>query len=365
MVDWSKFDTWDNLANYLNTTYPTIDNRPIWALCLLPKVDIKELPELAQRKSMRFSNFRFSVMPKTNDLCFINMQYKGRIRDRKAAISCHITNDGWILLFNTKTELSLARVLLRRLYPKVSRAHLKSNAIEELTRRLLPSDSYYVKPIGCDAIQAQRKGYPTERKTGSTRASLSGPETENLLDLIRDHVSNVWVDNLEFEVRDKQTDVSLMTGLITRDGLCQVHSQPGSFELFKKMLEEVVAFGRHRELSFSDMDRKFVDNEIRISPINVRYEENIETFQIRQISNDLTRKTLVSIVHYGNPYFLAITQDYVDRSTFSVAILENTLTVVPIKQNSDAAFVRLLDMLYARIGEGNEQFPSSQDVSEA
>jgi hypothetical protein len=304
-------------------------------------------------------------MQKTDDLWIIRMQYKGRIRERKVAIACRVVENGWILLFNTKTELGLTRVLLRRLYPHVSRAHLKSPAIEELTRRLLPSDLYYIKAIGCQAIRPSQKQPRDVERSSSTSATLSGPETQGLLDLIREHVSNVWVDNLEFEVREKRTDEALMTALVSRDGLCRVEARPGAFDLFEKMLEGVVNLGRTRESSFARMDRIVVAGEVRISPVRVLYDQNIQQFQIRQISHDLTTRRIASIIHSGNPYFLAIAQDYSDGSTFSVAILDDTLTVVPIRQNSDAAFVRILDMFYARIGEGKEQLPFDQVTREA
>lgn len=323
-------------------------------MCLLPKVNLKELPGLAERKSMKVSTFRVSLTPKTQDLSLINMHYRGRLRERRVTIACRVTDEGWILLFNTKTELMLARILLHRLYPNVSRAHLKSHAIEELTRRLLPSESYYIKATGCDAIRPQRKKSRHEDIGGSTRARLLGPETEEMLDLIREHVSNVWIDNLEFEVRDRHTDESLMTAFLSREGLCRVHAQAGAFELFEEMMNGVIDFGKRRELSFSKRDRTRIGNMVKVFPVNVRYEESIQRFQIQQVTRDLTKRTVASIIHAGNPYFLAIAQDYLDRSTFSIAILDDTLTVVPIRQNSDAAFVRLLDMLYSRIGEGNE-----------
>jgi hypothetical protein len=365
IIDWDRFHNWREVTDYLNTEYPTVESRPVWALCLLPKARIGDLPKLAERKSFKVSSFRITLTQKTNDLWIVRMQYKGRIRERKVAIACRVMSNGWILLFNTKTELGLTRILLRRLYPHVSRAHLRSPAIEELTRRLLPSDSYYIKAIGCDAIRPSQKRPRDEEQGSSTRARLSGPETQDLLDLIREHVSNVWVDNLEFEVREKRTEEALMTAIVTREGLCRVEPRPGAFDLFEKMLVGVVTFGRSRENSFAHMDRRMVADEIRISPVNVLYDQNIQQFQIRQVSRDLTRNRIASIIHSGNPYFLAIAQDYLDGSTFSVAILDDTLTVVPIRQNSDAAFVRILDMLYARIGEGKEQLPFDQITREA
>jgi hypothetical protein len=304
---------------------------------------------------MTVSSFKISITKKTERLAFIKMQYRGRLQERSVSIACHIADDGWVLLFNTKTELRLARILLYRLYPKVSRAHLKSNAMEELTRSLLPSDSYYIRAIGCDAIRPQRsKSAYDEEGGGSTRARLSGPETEELLDLIREHVSNIWIDNLEFEVLDRHSDESLMTAFLTREGLCRVQPQIGAFALFDEMMTGVLQFGKRRETSFSKRDRTTFGKEVTIFPVSVDYSESIQRFQIGQIRRDLTRRTVVSIIHAGNPYFLAIAQDYLDRSTFSIAILGNTVTVVPIRQNSDEAFVRLLDMLYARIGEGIE-----------
>lgn len=364
-IDWDRFHTWREVADYLNSTYPTVDNRPVWALCLLPKARIQDLPSLAERKSFKVSSFKIALTQKTDDLWIVRMQYKGRITERKVAIACRVMDNGWILLFNTKTELGLTRILLRRLYPHVSRAHLKSPAIEELTRKLLPSDSYYIKAIGCQAIRPSQKRPRDEERDSSTLARLSGPETQDLLDLIREHVSNVWVDDLAFEVREKRTDEAVMTALVTRDGLCRVAPRPGAFDLFEKMLEGIVTLGRTRESSFSHMDRRIVAGEIRISPVNVLYDQDIQQFQIQQISHDLIRKRITSIVHSGNPYFLAIAQDYLDGSTFSVAILDDTLTVVPIRQNSDAAFVRILDVLYARIGEGKEQLPFDQITREA
>jgi hypothetical protein len=360
VIDWDRFHSWREVTEYLNTAYPTVENKPVWALCLLPKARITDLPNLAERRSFKVSSFRITITQKADDLWILRMRYKGRIQQRSVAIACRVVENGWILLFSTKTELGLTRVLLRRLYPHVSRAHLRSPAIEELTRKLLPSDSYYIKAIGCDAIRPSQRGARTEQQGGSTRARLSGPDTQDLLDLIREHVSNVWVDNLEFEVREKRTDEALMTGIVTRDGLCKVQPRAGAFDLFEKMLDGVVSSGRTRENSFAHLDRRIVAGDVRVSPVNVLYEQNIQQFQIRKVSQDLTRKRITSIIYSGNPYFLAIAQDYLDGSTFSIAILDDTLTVVPIKQNSDAAFVRILDMLYARIGEGREELPFDQ-----
>jgi len=287
------------------------------------------------------------------------MEYKGRIRRRTVSIPLLHVPDGWILLFTNKAEVKLVRVLTKRLYPWIPRAHLINYAIEELVRRMVPSQNFYMKPVGCDGITPPIEVLPEGRSKGTTRARLSGPQTERILDLIREEVYNLWIDNVEFEIREKRTDEAVIRAFLTRDGLCQVETKPGAFDTFMKLLEGVIASGRAREIKFSHMDRRIVGNEVRISPVRVKYEQPIETFQIRMIARDLTQRTITSVVHAGNPYFLAIAQDFLDRSTFSVAIIEDTVTVIPIKQNSDAAFARLLDIVYGNIGEGKEIFPAS------
>jgi hypothetical protein len=158
-------------------------------------------------------------------------------------------------------------------------------------------------------------------------------------------------------MREKQADEPVFQALLSRDGLCEVHIRPEAFDLFVKLLEGVVSSGRTREVTFSNMDRAVIGHEVRISPVRVKYHQPIETFQIKMITKDLIRRTITSVVHSGNPYFLAIAQDYQDKSTFSVAIIDNTLTIIPIKQNSDASFTRLLDIVYGNIGEGEEVLP--------
>jgi len=286
------------------------------------------------------------------------MEYKGRIRRRTVSIPLHHVLNGWILLFASKAELRIARALIKRLYPHVSRAHLVNIAIEELVRRMVPSEEFYIKPIGCDAIAPPTESTQSEASKGTTRARLSGPQTERILDLIREKVYNLWIDNLEFEVRDKRTDDAVVRAFMTRDGMCRVETRPEAFSVFAKLLEGVIVSGHSRETMFSNMDRRIVGNEIRISPVRVKYEQQIEPFQVRMITEDLTRRTIASVIHSGNPYFLAIAQDFLDRSTFSIAIVYDTVTVIPVKQNSEAAFARLLDILYGNIGEGEEILPA-------
>jgi hypothetical protein len=344
----------------MNTELPVQELGSVWALCLLPKVEIQQLPELARRKSFRNSNFEIKTVQKASDYWILIMEYKGQIRRRTVSIPLYKISGGWILLFTNKAELRLARVLTKRLYPWVSRAHLINYAIEELIRRMVPSADFYVKPMGCEAITPPTEGFQGDTSKGTTRARLLGPQTEHILDLIREDVYNLWIDNLEFEIRERLADEVVVRAFLTRDGLCRVDNKPGAFAVFVRLLEGVIASGHAREIKFSNMDRRIVDNEIKISPVRVKYKRPIETFQIRMVTQDLTRKTITSVIHAGNPYFLAIAQDFLDRSTFSIAIVDDEVTVIPVKQNSEAAFARILDIVYGNIGEGEEILPAGR-----
>jgi len=312
LTDWEKFSTWEDLSRYFGNELPTRGPSSVWAVCLLPNVSIQELPHLARRKSYKNSSFAMEATPKSSDFWLVTMRYKGQIRKRVVSIPLHIIEDGWVLLFDNKAELELAKVLTRRLYPRISRAHLVNYAFEELVRLVIPSTEFYVKPIGCDAITPPTESPEGEPSKGTTRARLSGPQTERILELIRQHVYNLWIDNLEFEIRDKHSDEPIIRALMTRDGLCRFDAQPQAFDIFEKLLANVVASGSARETKFSNMDRRIVGSEVIVSPARVKYHRPIETFQLRMMARDLTRRTIASVVHAGNPYFLAIVQDFLE-----------------------------------------------------
>jgi hypothetical protein len=358
LIEWDKFTAWDELAGYVNASIPGQAPASIWAMCVLPNISVNELPHLAKRRSFKNSSFSIEPIPKSADFWLLTMRYKGHVRHRTVSIPLRVTQDGWILLFKSKTELQLARILTRRLYPRISRSHLTNVALEKLVSTMIPSSDYYVKPIGCEAVTPALKDVRTDL-VGTTRARLSGPDTARILKMIQEKVYNLWIDNLEFEIRERHSEEPIVSARLTRDGLCEVRPSPEIFELFVKLLDGVIAAGRAREVKFSNMDRRVVGRDVRISPVRVKYENPIEAFQIRMIARDLTRRTVTSVVHAGNPYFLAIAQDFLDRSTFSIAIVGDTVTVIPIKQNSNSSFSHLLDIVYGNIGEGQEVLAQS------
>jgi hypothetical protein len=357
-MDWGKFLSWEELADSLDASIPGQTPSSIWALCLLPNISVNELPHLAKRRSFKNSSFAIEVIPKSADFWLITMRYKGQIKHQTISIPLRVTPEGWILLFRSKAELRLVRILTRRLYPRISRSHLTNESLEKLLNTMVPSADYYVKPMGCDAISPALKDVRTDLR-GSTSARLAGPDTARILEMIREKVYNLWIDNLEFEIRERHSEEPIVSARLTRDGLCEIHTGPEAFGLFVRLLDGVIAAGRAREVKFSNMDRRVVGRDVRISPVRVKYENPIETFQIRMIARDLTRRTVTSVVHAGNPYFLAIAQDFLDKSTFSIAIVGDTVTVIPIKQNSNSSFGHFLDIVYGNIGEGQEVLPKS------
>jgi hypothetical protein len=79
---------------------------------------------------------------------------------------------------------------------------------------------------------------------------------------------------------------------------------------------------------------------------------NFDEEQLFRLTKKISKNYLCSIIHGGNPYFVANVCDYQDGSSFGVAALGNSVTITPITRGSHQATWKLTNRLQEILGDG-------------
>jgi hypothetical protein len=160
----------------------------------------------------------------------------------------------------------------------------------------------------------------------------------------------VRVDRLDFELKD-DTEAIVFKAQISRKGLAKLKF--GSFSAFyQNVVFNTIEYGREQKKFYDKRERNFEKGIIHLRPLQINYSERFREEQLGRFAKRITDSYSTSIIHGGNPYFVADLCDYEDGSSFGVTILGNSITVTPVTRATPSAVWKLLGEIQEILGDG-------------
>jgi hypothetical protein len=321
------------------------------ALVLLSDFDASQLEAMVSDRKKLSKKYHIKMTAIDNELYLINFQRIIRKELVKGYALLDAEFDGaWILLTDEKSYF-VTRVLegmANGLYPDVSRLYLNYSQIRTLLREI---EKIYQGHASVTFFVTKRKPRelrlePIERKGTFLLWEIEGED--ELLAQMRDY--RVVVDKLDFEVRNGEGAV-LLQAHISRKGLWKLRF--GNFTTFyEKVVSAAVEIGLGLKRFYGNRERIARDGEIKLSPFRINYGFDFGKEQLQGLANNLSKSYLCSIVHSGNPYFVANVCDYQDGSSFGVTALGKIVTITPISRATPQAAWKLTNRIQELLGDG-------------
>jgi len=325
---------------------------PLKALIVLPDFNVSQLEDMVSDRKKLSKNYHIKMTAVDGDLYLLNFQRIIRKELVKGYALLDAKFDGsWILLTDERSYF-VAHVLERMfngLYPGVSRLYLNFSQIRVLLKEI---EKIYQGRASVTFFVTKRKprelelAEPLERKGTFMLWEIKGEDEL----LAQTQKYRVTVDKLDFEVRDEQGAVVLQAH-VTRKGLWKLRF--GNFTTFyEKVISTAVKIGLGLKRFYSNRERTVRDGEIKLSPFRINYGFDFGKEQLQGLANRISRSYLCSIVHSGNPYFVANVCDYQDGSSFGVTALGKVITITPISRATPQAAWKLANRIQELLGDG-------------
>lgn len=340
---------------YFNKLYTTTEKKPpLKAIVLLSKLAPERLKEVTHARK-RLKRYELDVSPLGQDLFRIDLSRDIRGRVSGGVVLLDTSQEGiWIAFTNEETYFvkHVAEIFFDRLYPLVSRLYLNYYQIHTLMGEI--RDAYRGKTaITNFTLKRQPKKwrltFPSPLKGGKGTLTLWEYDSEEeLLKQSRDY--RLTIDRLIFEIKTEK-EIVLLQASITRKGLCKLRfGDFGSF--YQSVVLKAIDLGLHWKRFYDKRERTMKDGEIKLAPFHILYKGNLEEPQLLGLGNRLSKTYSCSIIHGGNPYFVANVCDYDEGSSFGVTGLGNAVTVTPIVKGTPEAVWKLADKLQEILGDG-------------
>jgi hypothetical protein len=160
----------------------------------------------------------------------------------------------------------------------------------------------------------------------------------------------VKVDRLDFELQDENNAI-LLKAQISRRGIAKL--KYGSFSAFQHFVVlNAIEYGLGQEMFFGKRERNVIGGIISLRPLQINYAYSFRLEQLNRFAKKIASSYSCSIIHGGNPYFVADLCDYEDGSSFGVAILGSSITVTPVTRATPSAVWRIVDEIQEIMGDG-------------
>jgi hypothetical protein len=341
---------------HYDKVYTTHEKRPpLKALILLTNQNVEDLPRLLSEREKVARSYSVSVKSLGQSLYTVSLQRIIGLRQIRTDVIVDSGCEGaWIVLTEAGSYYTahVLETFFDKLYPMVSKLFLNYSQMRSLLRIIQKS---------CNGKTTMT--FFTIKRTKAPRSGEDGTcqyteETEilwgeNVDEDIGRRISEgfiVRVDRLDFELRD-DTDAIVLKAQISRKGLSKLKF--GSFSAFyQNVVFNAIEYGREQKKFYDKRERNFEKGIIHLRPLQINYSERFREEQLGRFAKRITDSYSTSIIHGGNPYFVADLCDYQDGSSFGVAILGNSITVTPVTRATPSAVWKLLGEIQEILGDG-------------
>jgi hypothetical protein len=341
------------METFFNKVYTMRKKQPtLKALVVLSDFNASQLEDMISHRKKLSKKYHIKMTPVDRDLYLLNFQ---RIIRRELVKGYALLDakfkGSWILLTDEKSYfvVHVLERLFSGLYPDVSRLYVNFSQIRVLLRKIEKIYNGHAIVTFFVTKRKPRELRPEESLERKGTFLLWEIEGEDeLLAQIRKY--RVTVDKLDFEVKDEQGAV-LLQAHITRKGLWKLRF--GNFSIFyEKVLSEAVQIGLGLKRFYSNRERIIKNGEVKLSPFRINYDFDFGKEQLQELANKISKSYSCSIIHSGNPYFVANICDYQDGSSFGVTALGKAVTITPISRATPQAAWRLANVIQELLGDG-------------
>lgn len=322
---------------------------PLKAIILLSDLEPESLKKLVYGRKKLAKIYNVGLTRLEKDLYRLNVKRllpKGHISGY--ALLDTSQNGVWVVFCNEKSyfvKLGLER-LFTGLYPDISRLYVNYSQIFSLLDKI--KNAYKGRTTLTSFIsKREARASPALRKLGTLRLWEEKAE-EELLKQLNEY--RLILDMVNFEVRGEDNAVFLQAQ-VSRRGVCKLWF--GSFSMFyENVVIKAIDLSLNWKKFYGHRERVIQDGKIFLRPLRITYRLGFEEEQLLRLSKRISKNYLCSVVHGGNPYFVANVCDYQDGSSFGVTALGNSVTITPITKGSHQATWRLTNRLQEILGDG-------------
>ena len=257
-----------------------------------------------------------------------------------SAFFINFGEDAWVALSNAENIMPFYGILWR-MHPRFWQPYLRSQ------------DFLHLLDLQNRQVNAQLDIYLGVIKRGIQSDVIYNPRS---LKKLQDHVdAGHFIKSIKYRLYEFAEDQGriVFDCKLTRNGIFDFNL--GHFSLFNKLvLQPLLEMSKVRYNFYSKRDREVIEGQVRLKPVIIEFDEPIESPDIQFLKESLREipRLSVSIVHAGNPFFLAHLVDRVDGSLIDIAASGKSIYITPTARASPASLLRVLEPVLIRTREG-------------
>lgn len=341
---------------FFEKLYATRQKRPsLKAILLFSEIEPEELKDCVQRRKKLAKLYNVNLTRLDDNLYRLNIK---RLVWREIVSGCALIDTSfknmWVIFCNEQSyfvKRALER-LFTGLYPNISRLYLNYFKLQTLLNRI--KEAYKGQTTLTFFIIKRAPKYPESYREQHKR-ELKGTVQlweENAEEELRkqSEIYRVIVDMVNFEVKNKE-GIVLLQAQISRRGVCKLRF--GSFSAFyKNVIQNALELGLKWKNFYGHRERIIQEGKILIRPLRIEYPFELDEVQLQRLAKKISKIYSCSIIHGGNPYFVAILCDYQEGSSFGVTALGKSVTITPITKGTSQATWKLTNRIQEILGDG-------------
>jgi len=338
---------------YFNKLYTIRKKRPpLKTIILLSELEIEDLKSIFHDREELARIYNVNLKKLEEGLYGLQLKKLVRRDIVKGYALIDTSHEGIWVVFCNEESYFVNRALQRlfsALYPSVSRLYLNYSQISALLDAV--KNAYHGRAT-LTFITVKR-----EPKSGGRLSPEKGTyqlweenAEEDLLRLSKDF--RVTLDRADFKVRDTETSRLILRAHVSRRGVCKLAF--GDFTAFyKNVVEKAIDLGLNWKRFYSHRERIVSDGKVVLRPFSISYRFDFDKEQLQRLAEKISRSYSCSVVHGGNPYFVANLNDYGDGSSFGVTVLGKVVTITPIIKATPQSAWRLTNRIQEILGDGD------------
>ncbi len=314
------------------------------ALIVLSDISVNELEDCLKRKYSLHKQYFIKVNPLSDSLYSVVIQRTIGIEQIRDEVFIDTGCKGiWIILTEAESYFvkRVVESLCKKMYPLISMFYLNYSQMRFLTETI---EKTCEGEVALTYFTIKRFKDDDE----ATEAMWAKDVDKEIKRLLLDGFT-VKVDRLEFKLKDKEG--AILRAQLSRKGICEL--KYGSFSSFyQNVVFNAIEYGLTQKKFYSERQRSVEKGTIQVFPLKIDYDYYIHEEQMARFIKKITGSYSCSVVHAGNPYFVADLCDYGDGSSFGLAILGSSITLTPISRANASAVWKLTGELQEIFGDG-------------
>lgn len=340
------------MSQFFTKVYTTREKRPsLKALVVLSNVKPSSLSDLIIRKDI--SGFKVEINQLDPDLYRVYLTRTLNDVVRSGMFLLDISQPGaWVIFTNDNTYYvkHVLESLLNKLYPEISRVYFNIIQMRNFVNRI--KEEYEGRSTFTSfTIRRTRKDWKLnfgEYKKEGTLILYEKDAENEIIKLSKDY--NLKIIRLDFTIQDEGELIYLKSN-INRNGKCSlVYGDFNSF--YYNVVLKIIEYAKEWRNFYSNRERNIIENMIYLNPYSIQYTDEFSTFDLYLLSDKIKNSYSCSIIHDGNPYFVANICDYEEGSSFGLTVLGSKITVTPITRGTAEANWKLTETIQQILGDG-------------